>query len=176
MMKDEKQLVGQTKVLEICDDEATEYAILSHRWNDPTEVNYDSMVDLEKMSVEERNEIRQRLGYKKILDTCERAKRDEYEWVWVDTCCIDKRSSAELSEAINSMYRWYANSGVCYAYLHDVHGPSFPAKRADKEYPKSDASANYPTSRLRLLRSCQAHLAYVSPDLVISCAVIGGDC
>jgi hypothetical protein len=38
----------------------------------------------------------------------------------VDTCCIDKKSSAELSEAINSMFRWYKNAAVCYAYLSDV--------------------------------------------------------
>jgi hypothetical protein len=48
------------------------------------------------------------------------AKYQGFEWVWVDTCCIDKKSSAELSEAINSMYRWYENAAICYAYLSDV--------------------------------------------------------
>lgn len=38
----------------------------------------------------------------------------------LDTCCIDKRSSAELSEAINSMYSWYENSLVCLVILEDV--------------------------------------------------------
>ena len=136
-MEDGKQVDRRTKVLEFRDDEATEYAILSHRWIDPTEIDYADMVDLAKINVEERNDIRQRLGYKKILDTCAQAKRDGYQWVWVDTCCIDKRSSAELSEAINSMYRWYANSRVCYVYLHDVHD-SFPTRMDGKEYPKSD--------------------------------------
>ena len=42
------------------------------------------------------------------------------EWAWVDTCCIDKSSSSELSENINSMYKWYRDSYVCYAYLVDV--------------------------------------------------------
>lgn len=42
---------------------------------------------------------------------------------WIDTCCIDKRSSAELSEAINSMYRWYSRAEICYAYLADVTWP-----------------------------------------------------
>ena len=111
---------------------------MSHRWINPTEVNYEEMVDLAKMNAEERDEIRQRQGYKKILATCQQARSDKYEWVWVDTCCIDKRSSAELSEAINSMYRWYANSRVCYAYLHDVHGDFFPADTDGMEYPKSD--------------------------------------
>jgi hypothetical protein len=41
-------------------------------------------------------------------------------YVWIDTCCIDKTSSAELSEAINSMFRWYRKSKVCFAYLEDV--------------------------------------------------------
>ena len=43
-----------------------------------------------------------------------------WEWAWIDTCCIDKRSSSELSEAINSMYRWYSEAQVCYAYLEDL--------------------------------------------------------
>ncbi|KAL4068376.1 heterokaryon incompatibility protein-domain-containing protein [Scleroderma yunnanense] len=114
-----------TRVLEFHGDEATDYAILSHRWIDQ-EVNYEEMVNLTKMDKEERDEVRQRDGYRKILNSCAQAKRDRYEWLWVDTCCIDKRSSAELSEAINSMYRWYENSRVCYAYLHDVPDSSFP--------------------------------------------------
>ena len=124
----------RTKVLEFCDDETTKYAILSHRWIGSMEVNYKEMVNLAKMDMEDRDEIRGRLGYKKIVDTCNQAKRDGYEWVWIDTCCIDKRSSTELSEAINSMYRWYTNAKICYAYLHDVDGPSFPTKSDEEKY------------------------------------------
>lgn len=51
---------------------------------------------------------------------CDEAKRNGLKYGWVDTCCIDKKSSAELSEAINSMFRWYADADVCYAYLCDV--------------------------------------------------------
>ena len=133
-----KRVERRTKVLEFCDDEATEYAILSHRWIDPTEVDYEEMIDLTKMNSQEQDEIRSRLGYKKIVDTCKQAKRDGYVWLWADTCCIDKRSSAELSEAINSMYRWYANAKICYAYLHDVGGSSFPIEEDDELYPKSN--------------------------------------
>ena len=128
----------RTKVLEFADDESTKYAILSHRWINSTEVEYEEMVGLAKMEQEERNEIRQRLGYKKILDCCKRAQEDGYEWLWADTCCIDKRSSAELSEAINSMYRWYQNAMVCYAYLHDIRGSAFPATSDDGMYPESN--------------------------------------
>lgn len=42
------------------------------------------------------------------------------DWVWIDTCCIDKRSSVELSKSISSMYRWYVGAQICYAYLDDV--------------------------------------------------------
>lgn len=41
-------------------------------------------------------------------------------YAWIDTCCIDKSSSAELTEAINSMYQWYQRSEVCYAFLSDL--------------------------------------------------------
>ena len=127
-----KRVDHRAKVLEFGDDKATEYAILSHRWVGQ-EVDYDEMVELAKMDRKARDEIRQRDGYRKILQSCEQAQRDRYEWLWVDTCCIDKRSSAELSEAINSMYRWYENAKVCYAYLHDVADPCFPTEGdADK--------------------------------------------
>src|SRR5438128_10189944 len=100
-----KRMEHRTKILEFRDDEITQYAILSHRWIDSTEVDYEEMVDLAKMDRHQQDEIRGRQGYKKILEACKQAKTDGYEWVWVDTCCIDKRRSAELSEAINSMYR-----------------------------------------------------------------------
>ena len=128
-----RRLVRRSKVLEFRDDEVTTYAILSHRWieqqGETTEVDYDEMIGLEKMEKVEQDQLRSRLGYQKILNSCKQAVRDGYEWLWVDTCCIDKRSSAELSEAINSMYRWYENSSVCYAYLHDVRCSSFPTVR-----------------------------------------------
>jgi hypothetical protein len=86
------------------------YAILSHTWGDE-EVGFK---DIMKPHREEM------MGFSKIRACCARARQDELHWVWIDTCCIDKSSSAELSEAINSMYRWYRNASVCYAYLFDV--------------------------------------------------------
>ncbi|KIM59630.1 hypothetical protein SCLCIDRAFT_125796, partial [Scleroderma citrinum Foug A] len=124
-MTKRKRVDCRAKVLEFCDDDVTEYAILSHRWIGQ-EVEYDEIVELAKMDKERRDKIRQRDGYRKIVESCKQAEKDGYEWLWADTCCIDKRSSAELSEAINSMYRWYANAQVCYAYLHDVPDSSFP--------------------------------------------------
>ena len=61
-----------------------------------------------------------KLGYRKIKSCCAQAASDGFDYVWIDTCCIDKRSSAELSEAINSMFSWYQSAAVCYAFLADV--------------------------------------------------------
>jgi hypothetical protein len=86
-----------------------EYVILSHTWGDG-EVTFGDF---------DKPYARDMPGFRKIVDFCTLAIRDGYEWGWVDTCCIDKRSSAELSEAINSMYRYYWQAAVCYAYLAD---------------------------------------------------------
>jgi hypothetical protein len=88
------------------------YAILSHRWGDE-EVSFEEMMTLDDM-------IRSKKGFIKIQHTVNQAKTDNLHWAWVDACCIDKKSSAELSEAINSMYRWYNEAAVCYVYLSDV--------------------------------------------------------
>jgi hypothetical protein len=62
----------------------------------------------------------QRAGYNKIMFCAKQAQCDGLRYFWVDTCCINKSSSAELSEAINSMFRWYQNADKCYVYLQDV--------------------------------------------------------
>lgn len=93
----------------------TRYGILSHRW-DEDEVSFDDICNINIMQKEGR--------FRKIIDFCRVVQEASWDWkpdyVWVDTCCIDKRSSAELSEAINSMYQWYARAVRCYAYLSDV--------------------------------------------------------
>lgn len=94
------------------DDFIPPYAILSHTWGD-AEISFH---DLIKNAASELSESD---GYKKIRFCCALAAAKGYEYVWIDTCCIDKTSSAELSEAINSMYRWYLEAQVCYAYLSD---------------------------------------------------------
>ncbi|KAI0767526.1 heterokaryon incompatibility protein-domain-containing protein [Fomes fomentarius] len=57
---------------------------------------------------------------RKIKEACAIALADGYRYIWIDSCCIDKSSSSELSEAINSMFNWYSNAAICYAYLVDV--------------------------------------------------------
>ncbi|KAJ6779953.1 hypothetical protein PWT90_06599 [Aphanocladium album] len=91
-----------------------EYAILSHRWLDG-EVSFQDL---------QSGEAASKAGYAKIKLCCEQAAKDGLDYAWVDTCCIDKTSSAELNEAINSMYAWYRESAICYAFLSDVQSSS----------------------------------------------------
>lgn len=87
------------------------YAILSHTWEED-EVSFQSMQDPVS--------ARRQRGFQKILHSCQQARKDRLEYVWADTACINKQSSAELQEAINSMFRWYENAEICYAYLSDI--------------------------------------------------------
>ncbi|KAI8948104.1 heterokaryon incompatibility protein-domain-containing protein [Xylaria longipes] len=91
------------------------YAILSHTWLEE-EVLFHHIENLERSALEKLK------GFAKVRDSCARAEADGYDYIWIDTCCIDKSSSAELSEAINSMFTWYRQSDVCYGFLADVKG------------------------------------------------------
>jgi hypothetical protein len=64
--------------------------------------------------------LMRREGFAKIVHAARTAKELGYSWIWCDTCCIDKTSSAEFQESINSMFRWYKDSAVCLVYLNDV--------------------------------------------------------
>lgn len=98
-------------------DDIPPYIITSHRWFPEGEATYKDI--LKTKNTESR-------GYKKIEKFCKFVKNTEDErwsgcdWIWIDTCCIDKRSSAEVSESINSMFAWYSRARVCLAYLADV--------------------------------------------------------
>ncbi|KAL8994767.1 MAG: hypothetical protein Q9169_005351 [Polycauliona sp. 2 TL-2023] len=99
------------KLEEVWGETVKSYAILSHRWEEE-EVSHQDMHDY-AIAVKKK-------GFTKIAKSCELALKDGFDYMWVDTCCIDKKSSAELSEAINSMFRWYESAGICYAFLSDV--------------------------------------------------------
>jgi Heterokaryon incompatibility protein (HET) len=91
-------------------DSLPEYAILSHTWGEE-EVTYQELTEGTASLLK---------GWLKLERFCSLARRHSWRYVWVDTCCIDKKSSSELSEAINSMFEWYSNAEICYAYLEDV--------------------------------------------------------
>ena len=108
----------QTLALELFPDPGPAdipYAILSHTWSDD-EVSFEDMQDLSIARIKK--------GFLKIEATCKHAIDNGLQYAWVDTCCIDQSSSAELSEAINSMFRWYKNAVVCYAFLSDLPASS----------------------------------------------------
>jgi len=94
-----------------------EYAILSHTWGDQEVLFQD---------IGNKSKARTMKGYSKIKGCCAQALKDGFEYVWIDTCCINKESSSELSEAINSMYAWYQKSQICYAYIVDVPSDEDP--------------------------------------------------
>ncbi|KAK1754927.1 vegetative incompatibility protein HET-E-1, partial [Echria macrotheca] len=94
------------------------YAILSHTWG-AEEVSYQD--HLSGISSSKK-------GWEKVLESARVADSEGFRYVWADTCCIDKSSSAELSEAINSMFQWYRDAAVCYAYINDFDGSEMPAK------------------------------------------------
>ena len=100
------------------------YAILSHVW-DKKEHTFQEINALRTRCEGTETSPRDLLDPSdKIRRCCEVAAAHGYRWVWIDTCCIDKTSSAELSEAINSMFHWYALAKICYAYLRDVTLPA----------------------------------------------------
>jgi Heterokaryon incompatibility protein (HET) len=73
--------------------------------------------------------VRGKAGYEKIRYASNQAIVDGFRFLWADTCCIDKTSSAELSEAINSMFQWYQQASICYAYVEDVMLDDFNTSR-----------------------------------------------
>lgn len=105
-------------------DKIPEYAILSHTWGD-------GEVTFQDWSTAEREKKK---GYFKINMACRQAQKHGWEYLWVDTNCIDKSSSAELSEAINSMFNWYQKASICYVYLADVESMPDNWKSMTDEY------------------------------------------
>lgn len=115
------------------------YAILSHRWGDTSEEvtlqEYEATLSSNPLTP--IGPTLSKPGYRKIREFCEEAARLDYDWAWADTCCIDKTSSAELSEAINSMYRWYKQSAFCIAYLESVEVAGTELTDLDSEFQQS---------------------------------------
>ncbi|KAI1205007.1 heterokaryon incompatibility protein-domain-containing protein [Annulohypoxylon truncatum] len=99
-------------------DPFPQYAILSHTWISPRdEITYQ---DFKHRKGDIDDGIFKQRGWEKLKRYCDRASKDGWEWAWMDTCCIDKTNPADTQEAINAMFRWYQNAGICYAYLNDI--------------------------------------------------------
>lgn len=101
---------GSVELKDFMPNAIPEYAILSHTWGDE-EV---TLQDIERKNYESKK------GFAKLKGVCALAARDKYDWIWIDNCCIDKSSSSELQESINSMWKWYRNANLCYVFLSDI--------------------------------------------------------
>ncbi|KAK2755647.1 het domain protein [Colletotrichum kahawae] len=97
------------KLVDFTPDQIPDYTILSHTWGSD-EFVYADIRDHTAVG---------KPSFKKVRHSCHKTIDDGFQYVWIDSCCIDKSSSAELSEAINSMFDWYSNAKKCYAYLSD---------------------------------------------------------
>lgn len=99
-------------LVEFVGNDVPPYAILSHTWGaNDSEVFHSDLVE---------GTGQKKTGYQKLQSCGVQTRKKGLEYFWVDTCCIDKTSSAELSESINSMYRWYQEAELCFTYLEDV--------------------------------------------------------
>ncbi|KAF2101634.1 hypothetical protein NA57DRAFT_35802 [Rhizodiscina lignyota] len=106
----ERKPDGDLVLREFTSKDVPPYAILSHNWG-RDEVSFQEV---------EAGTGRNKAGWKKINFCAKQANADGLRYIWVDTCCIDKKNAVELSEAINSMFRWYQKAARCYVYLSDV--------------------------------------------------------
>ena len=115
---------GQLVLTQHNDKDVPLYAILSHTWGEEEIIFQDVEAGIDKSKA----------GWKKIDFCAAQAAKDGLQYIWVDTCCIDKKNAVELAEAINSMFRWYQRAEKCYVFLSDVSA----AKRK-----RSDVSAQH---------------------------------
>ena len=99
-------------LVEHYDNDIPRYAILSHTWGaDTEEVTFKDLME---------GTGKNKAGYEKLRFCRKQAASDDLQYFWVDTCCIDKSSTTEVFEAINSMFHWYGEAVKCYVYLSDV--------------------------------------------------------
>ncbi|KAL6693299.1 hypothetical protein J3F84DRAFT_401169 [Trichoderma pleuroticola] len=124
------------KLEEFSDGSIPSYAILSHTWGkDSEELSFRDVergiIDLPAAASNGQVD-KPAIGSIKFRGCCQKAVEDGLGYAWIDTCCIDKTNLVELSEAINSMFRWYSRASVCYAYLSDVPDDDDPPKPGSK--------------------------------------------
>jgi hypothetical protein len=131
--------------LAICEfvaDDAPPYLIVSHQWREDEVLFADLITAAPPSSKPEEGaekgssskpdkssevlsqsapSVQSKKGFAKLQASCRIASQLGLRYLWIDTCCIDKRSSSDVSEAVVSMYDWYANARCCIAYLDDIH-------------------------------------------------------
>ena len=109
---------------------SSQYAILSHRWK--SNPQFGDEIDFQTLNPgalgshhiglhqHDSDEDIACCPFCKIKGACAKARDQNIDWLWVDTCCIDKANAVEYTRAINSMFEYYREATVCYGFLYDV--------------------------------------------------------
>ena len=143
---------GELSLTTYDEDKLPPYAILSHTWGaDEDEVTYDDV---------RNGHGKDKAGYAKVLFCGQQARKDDLKHFWIDSCCINKPNYTELSEAINSMFRWYQRAMKCYVYLQDVS-----ALKRDRQGEQGDWTATFRGSRW-FTRGCMRFYSTQSPEFL----------
>ena len=90
------------------------WIMFSHTWEgkEPTFLDVNRVGSIEELDKSSLND--------KLRRFCQTVCEDGYRWAWSDTCCIDKSTSAILSQSLISMYTWYAEAAATLVHLADV--------------------------------------------------------
>ncbi|KAG1722080.1 uncharacterized protein EDB91DRAFT_1256240 [Suillus paluster] len=86
--------------------------MLSHRW-DEKEPRLQDIKDQDVYKLKAGNLV-------KLQSFCDMARKAEYHWAWVDSCCIDQRDNGEVQKSLNSMFGWYRDSALTVVYLSEA--------------------------------------------------------
>ncbi|KAG0694178.1 hypothetical protein DFH29DRAFT_336313 [Suillus ampliporus] len=99
------------------------YVMLSHRWEGTEPLLH----DIQDKAV---YELKAAGGFVKLQSFCKMARKAEYRWAWVDSCCIDQTNNVEVQTSLDSMFAWYRHSALTAVYLSDVPPSSKPGALA----------------------------------------------
>jgi hypothetical protein len=117
-----RRLINATtyKLEEFLESRPPSYAIVSHTWGKDE-------IELRDFTDDPPNPSNL-YRFHKIRVACEKAKKSNLSYIWIDSCCIDKTNMAELEVALQNMFQWYRNATICFAYLSDISmdGPQSP--------------------------------------------------
>ncbi|KAF5343726.1 hypothetical protein D9758_016526 [Tetrapyrgos nigripes] len=118
-------------------DAVPPYAILSHRWITLQEITFE---EFQLVSADPSLNLKYKPGYKKISEACSKAQKDNIDFIWVDTCCINRADHGESARDIMGMYGYYANAVVCYVYMVDVWRWKHLVHDSEKEIVEEETS------------------------------------
>ncbi|WYZ40798.1 hypothetical protein EsH8_IV_001139 [Colletotrichum jinshuiense] len=91
------------------------YAILSHTWSSPSDDEWT------RYNIANTDTTTGTLTLHGIIDrACHLAQAEQIEFVWIDAACIVKSSSADISESINLLPKYFKAAAVCFAFLSDL--------------------------------------------------------